>query len=82
MDEVLNGFSSHTQDAYTMANFRFAVELSEQLEVSFFVDNVFDQRPQLYYYRLDDEGLLPDELRESTITSPPRTFGVGVSFRR
>ena len=82
MDEVLNGFSSHTQGSYTMANFRLAVELNDHLELSFFVDNIFDERPQYYFFRNDEPGLLPDDLRESTITSAPRTFGLSARYRR
>jgi outer membrane receptor protein involved in Fe transport len=65
-----------------MANFRLAVELNDHLELSFFVDNIFDERPQYYFFRNDEPGLLPDDLRESTITSAPRTFGLSARYRR
>lgn len=79
-DETLNGYSSHMQDAYTLANARLGVELTEQTEISFFVDNVFNERPQHFYYLNETVGSLPSTLLETTITQRPRTVGVKLSF--
>ncbi len=54
--------------------------MSDKVEVVLFVENVFDTRGQLYYYRIEDDGNLPLSLRDSTIATRPRTFGVTLRY--
>lgn len=80
-DQVLNGFASHYQKSYSTANARFGVSLNDNMELTLFVDNLTDARPQLYFFSYDDEGPLPAYLRQDIITVRPRTIGISARYR-
>lgn len=80
-DRVLNGYASHYQQSYSTANARFAISLNDNTEVTLFVDNLTDARPQLFFFSHDDEGPLLEQQRVDIITGRPRTFGISFSYR-
>jgi outer membrane receptor protein involved in Fe transport len=80
-DKVLNGYASHYQRSYSTVNTRMGVTLSKSTELTLFVENLTNARPQLFFYSYDDEGLLPPEQRQDIISGRPRTYGVTFRFR-
>lgn len=80
-DRVLNGYASDYQKSYSTTNARFGVTLSEHAEVTLFVDNLTDARPQLFYFTFADPGPLPDLQRREIITMRPRTVGINFRYR-
>ena len=78
-DRVLNGYATDYQKSYSLVNARLGVNVTSQLELALFVDNIADARPQLFFYNYGDAGLLPPQQREDVITGRPRT--VGLTFR-
>ena len=75
-DKTLNGYSSHTQKAYSLVNLRAGAKLSDTVELVLFADNVFDKRAQLFYYRIEDPGAFPSPLADTPLPPRPRPCGV------
>jgi outer membrane receptor protein involved in Fe transport len=61
------------QDAYTILNLATGIE-RERYDVKLFLDNVTDERAELYRNDVDFD--------ERITTNRPRTIGVGVTVRR
>lgn len=80
-DKVLNGYASHYQRSYSTANMRLGIVLSDRSELTLFVDNLTDARPQLFFYSYDDEGQLAPQQRQDIISGRPRTFGITYRYR-
>ncbi len=59
------------QDAYTLANFSVGIE-KDLWKIKFFIDNVTDERAELFINNLDD-------IRRVS-TNRPRTTGISVSY--
>jgi iron complex outermembrane recepter protein len=80
-DKVLNGYDTDYQKSYSLVNGRLGVNVTRQLELALFVNNIADARPQLFFYNYGDAGLLPPQQREDVITGRPRTVGLTFRFR-
>jgi iron complex outermembrane recepter protein len=80
-DAVLNGYATHYQKSYSTANARFGITLNDNTQVTLFVDNFTDARPQLFFFSHDDVGPLVPQQRLDIISGRPRTYGISFSYR-
>jgi outer membrane receptor protein involved in Fe transport len=70
-EELLGG----EQDAFTVADISASANVSDWT-VEVFVDNLFDERAELYRYAQCDESICAAYSSTYTITNQPRTIGI------
>ena len=81
-DKVINGYDTDDQKSYSLVNARAGLNLTPQLEMVLFVNNIADARPQLFFYNYGDAGLLLPQQRQDILTGRPRTVGITFRYRR